>query len=216
MMQVGALLNASIRSGAGFGTLVMAVVTLMQAGPLYQFGAFRRALTARRLQHGLLSHSAPAQHLQPVPWRGQVTPEPIFQYLIFRNRRRSALGCWTASKPRARFTEPQQYQHDMRWLRSPARRLRVQCRKLSGARRPRHLNRKYILRLYFYGEPSFARALIGCSLPGDFCCGASNKADTHAGRAAQGKPGGWLRRGPGRFISAAVRCQPGSDVDLGS
>jgi hypothetical protein len=30
MMQVGASLNASIRSGAGFGTLVMAVVMLMQ------------------------------------------------------------------------------------------------------------------------------------------------------------------------------------------
>jgi hypothetical protein len=30
MTEVGAPLNASIRSGAGFGTLVMAVVMLMQ------------------------------------------------------------------------------------------------------------------------------------------------------------------------------------------
>jgi hypothetical protein len=33
MMQVGASLKASIRSGAGFGTLVMAVVMLMQIIP---------------------------------------------------------------------------------------------------------------------------------------------------------------------------------------
>ena len=38
MMDVGALRNASIRSGAGFGTLIMAVVTLMQMAPLYNFG----------------------------------------------------------------------------------------------------------------------------------------------------------------------------------
>jgi hypothetical protein len=38
-MAVGAFLNASIKSGAGFGTLIMAVATFMQTAPLCNFGA---------------------------------------------------------------------------------------------------------------------------------------------------------------------------------
>jgi hypothetical protein len=38
MIDVGAFLNASINAGAGFGTLIMAVATLMRTAPLYSFG----------------------------------------------------------------------------------------------------------------------------------------------------------------------------------
>jgi hypothetical protein len=51
MTEVGASLNASIRSGAGFGTLVMAVVMLMQTvSPLRLFchSARRRNVGSRR------------------------------------------------------------------------------------------------------------------------------------------------------------------------
>ena len=46
MMHVGASLNASISSGAGFGTLFMAVVMLMQTVSPDGFDAFARAAVA--------------------------------------------------------------------------------------------------------------------------------------------------------------------------
>ena len=49
MTHVGASLNASISSGAGFGTLVMAVVMLMQTvSPLVASSAFARVQPSLR------------------------------------------------------------------------------------------------------------------------------------------------------------------------